>query len=153
MRAESPATLPQPLCILTITTVASCGRCLLPKDPPDRLYAGRSGIFPEAPDAWMPRPGKELSSDYRPREVFCPADSSAKDTAGKVTSICPRGGQQVAENGGNERAGPRRCIIGKIQSLIRHFAQVGEAFADQISRLFLNENLIFGAVEFSRRTS
>ena len=59
----------------------------------------------------MPRPAKELSSDYRPRGrgmLFCPADCSAKDTAGKEASICPWGGQQVAENGGNERAVPRR---------------------------------------------
>ena len=40
--------------------------------------------------------------------LFCPADCSGKDTAGKEASICPCGGQQVAENGGNERAVPRR---------------------------------------------
>jgi hypothetical protein len=29
-----------------------------------------------------------------------------KETQGKEASTCPRGGQQVAENGGNERAVP-----------------------------------------------
>jgi hypothetical protein len=29
-----------------------------------------------------------------------------KETQGKETSTCPRGGQQVAENGDNERAVP-----------------------------------------------
>ncbi len=34
-------------------------------------------------------------------------DFPAKETAGKETSPCPGGDQQVAENGGNERAVPR----------------------------------------------
>ena len=53
---------------------ASHGRCLLPEDPPDRLYAGRSGIFIEAPDAWMPRPPENLAQTSGRGLLFCPAD-------------------------------------------------------------------------------
>jgi len=115
---------------------------LLPEDPPDRLYAGRSGIFIEAPDAWMPRPPENLAQTsgrgllFLPRRLpsACPlrplpapaglrqsrkgnsregnAEGNSvqsiflKETRGKETSACPGGGQQIAENGGNERAVP-----------------------------------------------
>lgn len=35
-----------------------------------------------------------------------------KETRGKETSACPGGGQQVAENGGNERAVPKKFVPG-----------------------------------------
>jgi hypothetical protein len=35
-----------------------------------------------------------------------------KETQGKEASTCPRGGQQVAENGGNERAVPMQHFFG-----------------------------------------
>jgi hypothetical protein len=35
-----------------------------------------------------------------------------KETRGKETSACPGGGQQVAENGGNERAVPMQHFFG-----------------------------------------
>jgi hypothetical protein len=120
------------------------GRCLLPEDPPDLLSAGRSGIFIEAPDAWMPRPPENLAQTSGRGLLFCPADCRVrvhcapppaglrqsregnstegnaegnsvqsiflKETRGKETSACPGGGQQVAENGGNERAVPMRPV-------------------------------------------
>ena len=81
---------------------ASHGRCLLPEGPPDRLYAGRSGIFIEAPDAWKPRPPENLAQTSGRGLLFCPADcrvrahcapcppppgsdGPAKETAGKET--------------------------------------------------------------------
>ena len=51
---------------------ASHGRCLLPEDPSDRLSAGRSGIFIEAPDAWMPRPPENLAQASGRGLLFLP---------------------------------------------------------------------------------
>ena len=74
-------------------------------------------------------PARELSSNFRPGDAFLPRrllreghsregntegdsvrSSFTQETRGKETSTCPRGGQQVADNGGNERAVPTPCV-------------------------------------------
>jgi hypothetical protein len=42
-----------------------------------------------------------------------------KETRGKETSACPGGGQQVAENGGNERAVP--SVVSILDSWLNKF--------------------------------
>ena|GEM_PF-2500084 len=74
-------------------------------------------------DAW---PTTERRSDIQSRDAFLPrrlpregnAEGNSmqsiflKETQGKGASTCPRGGQQVAENGGNERAVPMQHFFG-----------------------------------------